>query len=297
MGTGSELLGGVPPAPRTLGQKFLTPVGAAGRQNDFPRQRPRSFWLGRLCPPRDIRHPVRGDISVATIGRSEGLLLAPSGHKPGTHRAPATLSPGPGVPAPRPRARPGVAVGGRTGGRGAKFAAQAPSPPHPPTALPRCRGPRPGPLTDLVQGEQLIVGPDGSLRARAIDAHGQRVLPFAVDGGGWEPAGHVSPQRVLAVLAARFRPRAVPASGHRELLRSEGTTPLPRRQQAPTCSRGNTGCLRAPPRQRSRRSGEKLGRAWTRCGRWPRCLWCKLNPQPRFRETLDGPNEKNKKRL
>lgn len=208
---------------------------------------------------------------------------------------------------PCPRA-PGCRRQGRGPGPGLQWVegqeaegrSSQPRPPAPPTPRLPCHGaaaPRPGPLTDLVQGEQLIVGPDGSLRARAIDAHGQRVLPFAVDGGGWEPAGHVSPQRVLAVLAARFRPRAVPASGHRELLRSEGTTPLPRRQQAPTCSRGNTGCLRAPPRQRSRRSGEKLGRAWTRCGRWPRCLWCKLNPQPRFRETLDGPNEKNKKRL
>ena len=155
-------------------------------------------------PPRG--HPTTsGNISGSRIGGGEGLLLAPSGYKPGAHRAPTTQSPGPQGTVPRPRAWP-CGRSSRKERRQRRRCLRA--------VLLRRLEPSPVCLTDLRKGKQPIVGPDGSAPAGAINPHRQRVLPFAVDGGRWKPARHISLQRVLAVLAARFSPRAVPESEH-----------------------------------------------------------------------------------
>lgn len=68
------------------------------------------------------------------------------------------------------------------------------------------------PLTDGVQGEQPVQGPDGGAAAGAVDAHRERAAPLAVDGSRGKPARDVPPRRVLPVFSAFFGLGAVPKS-------------------------------------------------------------------------------------
>lgn len=73
-----------------------------------------------------------------------------------------------------------------------------------------------------------------------------------------------------------------------KFLRLEETTHPHKWKSVLTYSRGNTVYHQGHPCQQARCSEEKLGMVGSVCNYLPSCLWCKLNSQSQFQETLGG---------